>query len=189
MKLIEITNPIYLDNNGIEWAINADNKIPVIKQYIDKIINVTQEAIRDFKSPIVYNFWLRLREGKTISNFLDTLKKYYFQKYGFLIKYVQVKESDGDKFDHHHILLFVDRRFAHPSSLSHFLTKQTGKDKLLFCQDIPKGNNNHEYMTLKTEDEIKDVIHRASYLAKTRSKVIGDGVIQMTTSRLAKEAA
>ena len=44
-------------------------------------------------------------------------------------------------------------------------------------------------MTLKTEDEIKDVIHRASYLAKTRSKVIGDGVIQMTTSRLAKEAA
>ena len=104
MKLIEITNPIYLDNNGIEWAINADNKIPVIKQYIDKIINVTQEAIRDFKSPIVYNFWLRLREGKTISNFLDTLKKYYFQKYGFLIKYVQVKESDGDKFDHHHML-------------------------------------------------------------------------------------
>lgn len=189
MRLIEITSPIYQDKSGMQWPINTSKELPVVKQYIDKIIQVTQEAIRDFKYPMAYHFWIRLNQEKTISNFLDTLKKNYLQRNGFLIKYIQAKESesDGALGEHHHIILFVDNKLTRPGALSYFLNRQTGEGKLLFLYGVPKSRDALQHMPMRTEVDIKNVVHRASYLAKTRSKTAGDGVIQMTTSRPRKE--
>lgn len=84
----------------------------------------------------------------------------------------KTKEPFGEKLDHHYVFLFIDRCLTLLSWLSYFLTKKNGKDKLLLCEDIPRGNNYGAYMALTTENEIFDVVYRASYLAKTRSKLM-----------------
>ena len=118
-----ITNNNYIDRHGNDWLIQADKDIPVIKQHMDKIIDVALQAKQLFKRPIAYHFWVRINHGRTITQFVDLLKKHYLRRVKLKIEYIRVEEEDKIKHLHHHFYLFVDKTFTHEQSLPVFLAK------------------------------------------------------------------
>lgn len=201
MKLQVITSPAYTDNQGITWEINCDKDNPAIKQYIEALIRITKEAKQQFKKPMAYHFWIRLNEGRTITEFMDNLKKKYLRNNDFNIIYLRVKETNEKDGEHHHILLFLDQAKTRPNSLSLALSKLHGKRKLLFRYELCEWQSlisDEErfreevygekikkifHFQMKTEQDMANIINRGSYLAKTRSKLIGAGLVVISTSR------
>ncbi|HEX5352322.1 MAG TPA: hypothetical protein VFW58_11890, partial [Trichococcus sp.] len=61
-----------------------------------------------------------------------------------------------------------------------------GKDKHLMNYRIEpwRLGTKRPWKIITTEQDLEDVINRASYLAKTRSKRIGAGQVTISTSRL-----
>ena len=201
MKLQFITSPTYTDNQGITWEINCDRDKPVIKQYIEALIATTKEAKQQFKYPMAYHLWIRLNEGRTITEFMDNLKKKYSRNNNFNIIYFRVKETNKKDGEHHHILLFLDQAKTRPNSILSALNKLQGKNKLLFRYELRGWESlisdeerfrwlmhgekikNIYHLQMRTEQDMANIINRGSYLAKTRTKKIAQGVVQMSTSK------
>ena len=122
-----ITSNTYRDRLGNDWLVNANENKPIIKQHMDKIIDIALQAKQLFKRPIAYHFWIRLNQDYSIIKFVELLKKHYLRRVNLKIEYVRVEEYDEIKYNHHHFFLFVDRTVAHPQSLSYFLNSHTRK--------------------------------------------------------------
>lgn len=185
MKLTLTTEKNYLDAQGFNWTINANKELPIIKQHMDKIISITKQAIRLYKNPIAYHFWIRVNEDSSIIKFTDLLRKKFLRSNNLNIQYIRVKEYDNEKYHHHHFFVFLDRAVTHPNSLSYFLANNTGKNKALLFHEVCKSRTKKKpFMTMANEEEVKDVVNRASYLAKVRSKILHQGVRQISTSHI-----
>lgn len=201
MKLQVITSPTYTDNQGQTWDINCDKYNSVVRQYMEALIKITKEAKEAFKNPMAYHFWIRLNEGRKITEFMDNLKKRYLRNNGFNIIYLRVKEFDDDHKEHHHIFLYLDQHKTRPNSLSSVLRDFQGEGKLLFNYElcIWESEITDEqrwraevygeklkkiyHLPLRTEQDVANAINKGSYLAKTYTKRIGAGRVNISTSR------
>ncbi len=201
MKLQFITSPTYTDNQGTTWAINCDRDKPVIKQYIEALIRITKEAKQQYKKPMAYHFWIRLNEGRTITEFMDNLKKRYARRCDFNIIYLRVKEFNNNHKEHHHIFIFLEESKTRPNSLSYTLSNFQGVGKLLLNYELREWKSEISdeerfrsevcgekikkifHLQMRTEQDMANIINRGSYLAKTWTKKIGQGVVQISTSK------
>lgn len=124
-----ITDKNYRDRHGNVWLVKASKKLPIIKQHMDKIIDVALQAKKRFKRPMAYHLWIRLNDNYSIIKFIDLLKKHYLRSVNSRIEYVRVEEEtirkDNRAYKHHHLMLFVDIDVANPFSLPYFMAKNT----------------------------------------------------------------
>ena len=201
MKLRIITSPTYTDSQGQTWDINCDKYNPVVQQYMEALVKITKEAKEVFRYPMAYHFWIRLNEGRKITEFMDNLKKRYARNNNINIIYLRVKEFDKNQNEHHHVFLYLDQAKTRPSSLGTVLRDLQGKGKLLFNYELCTWESDITdeeryradvygekvkkvyHLPLRTEQDVANTINKGSYLAKTYTKRIGAGQVNISTSR------
>ena len=158
--------------NGELLNINSTETLGVYPTIIEKMVTELDKMIARYKRVFVLRFDLHLinysDDNKEISNFMraqvQRIKRKYKTKY---VGYVWVREMERAKTQHYHCAFFIDGDKIRTS----YVLNQQIKAKWY--------KNGHRSVVPKPfyfldkhnmEEERKKVIHRLSYLAKSRGK-------------------
>ena len=150
--------------NSYEYGVYSEILYSFINQF-DLIINRHRRVLVLFLQLHV-NYYSE--DNKHISNLLKNIKQFLKRKYGMNdIGYQWVREQEKSKKQHYHAALILDGNLIqHPSKLLNII-----KDMWLPRGHFYRLENCFYYLDKNNMNAVrKDVISRASYMAKIRGK-------------------
>jgi hypothetical protein len=158
--------------NGELLYINSTETLGVYPTIIEKMVTELDKMIARYKRVFVLRFDLHLinysDDNKEISNFMraqvQRIKRKYKTKY---VGYVWVREMERAKTQHYHCAFFIDGdKLRTPYVLNQQIKAKWFKNGHRSVVEKPYYFLDKHNMKEKREE----VIHRLSYLAKSRGK-------------------
>jgi hypothetical protein len=163
----------YYRYGDLLWKVNAGEYTPIYPSHLRKIIEQIYMMRKTYRRTFVIFFDLHMptnaETNTLVTNFLRRLRTklksvYKISKFGFS----WCREQNTAENPHYHFMLMVNgSAIRYPDKLMR-LIKSLWSD---ICNGTARQSKNGYYMIFREDEEIMaEVIYRASYQAKLRSK-------------------